>query len=131
MLRSSLLLLFASVVAVNAAQLNFTAALGGPLAARRHVLEKSFGSCHALTALRGDYHAQLRSVKADIGPTYVRFHGLLDDDMSVVLAAGPPAEYSFFNIFAVFDFLLVRRRCPPESPLPTHFGTGGGLAPLI
>ncbi len=33
----------------------------------------------------------------------IRFHGLLDDDMSVVLADG---SYSFFNIDSVFDFLL-------------------------
>ena len=38
---------------------------------------------------------------------YVRFHGLLDDDMSVVLQ-GDNGElvYSFANVFNVFDFML-------------------------
>ena len=43
----------------------------------------------------------LRAVKRDIGPQYVRFHGLLNDDMSVVLD-----KNSYFNVFSVYDFLL-------------------------
>jgi xylan 1,4-beta-xylosidase len=45
--------------------------------------------------------SHLRAVKRDINPQYVRFHGLLDDDMSVVLDTN-----SYFNVFSVFDFLL-------------------------
>lgn len=49
------------------------------------VLLKCFGSSHASTALRADWQRQLAEVRQDIGTEYVRFHGLLDDDMSVVL----------------------------------------------
>lgn len=46
---------------------------------------KCFGSSHAATALRSDWQAQLTKVQRDLGTEFVRFHGLLDDDMSVVL----------------------------------------------
>ncbi len=49
------------------------------------LLTKCFGSSHASTALRADWQAQLTKVHNDLGTEYVRFHGLLDDDMSVVL----------------------------------------------
>jgi hypothetical protein len=44
----------------------------------------------------------------DINPTFVRFHGLLDDDMSVVLESddGKSLSFSYANVFSVFDFLV-------------------------
>lgn len=39
----------------------------------------------------------------ELGFQYVRFHGLFDDDMSVVLG---PRKYSWFNVDQIFDFLL-------------------------
>ena len=72
-----------------------------------HSWEKCVGSCHGYTALREDYRNQLRKARKDIGFQYVRFHGLLDDDMCVV-QENKPGEYSynFFNIDSIFDFLL-------------------------
>lgn len=62
-----------------------------------------------------------RSV-AETGVKRIRFHGLLDDEMSTVL---PNGQYSFLNIFKSFDFLvslgvaplveLVRRRSERSS----------------
>jgi xylan 1,4-beta-xylosidase len=43
------------------------------------------GSGHAYLGLRKDWQAQLAAVHCDIGTTGVRFHGLFDDDIVVVL----------------------------------------------
>lgn len=68
---------------------------------------KCVGSCHAATALREDWRRQLKTCREEFGFEYVRFHGLLDDDMSVCLRRNDGSlEYSFFNIDSVFDFLL-------------------------
>lgn len=39
------------------------------------------GSCHAAMALRHDYVKQLRKFRQDIPVSYVRFHGVFNDDM--------------------------------------------------
>lgn len=68
---------------------------------------KCVGSCHAATALREDWRRQLKACREEFGFEYVRFHGLLDDDMSVCLRNDDGSlEYSFFNIDSIFDFLL-------------------------
>ena len=46
---------------------------------------RCFGSSHASTAMRADWQRELTAVQKDLGVEYVRFHGLLDDDMSVVV----------------------------------------------
>ena len=46
------------------------------------------GSCHAITSLRADWRQQLAATVSDIGVKRVRFHGLLDDEMSTVLPDG-------------------------------------------
>lgn len=68
---------------------------------------KCIGSCHAATALREDWRKQLKTCREEFGFEYVRFHGLLDDDMSVCLRREDGSvEYSFFNVDSIFDFLL-------------------------
>ena len=68
---------------------------------------KCVGSCHAATALREDWRRQLKTCREEFGFEYVRFHGLLDDDMSVCLRKEDGSvEYSFFNVDSIFDFLL-------------------------
>jgi xylan 1,4-beta-xylosidase len=66
------------------------------------------GSCHATTALREDYRRQLEQCQREIGFRYLRFHGLFDDDMSVVRQNPGSDELilSFSNIDNIFDFLL-------------------------
>lgn len=73
-----------------------------------HFWELCVGSCHAYTALRADYQEQLIKAHNECGFQYVRFHGLLNDDMSVVVQNQRTGElrYNFFNIDTVFDFLL-------------------------
>lgn len=70
------------------------------------------GSCHGTTALREDYHQQLERCQRELGFRYVRFHGLFDDDMSVLTkpmmrgADGEEYVVSFTNVNSIFDFLL-------------------------
>ena len=70
--------------------------------------ELCVGSCHGTTALREDYRKQLEQCQREIGFRYVRFHGLFDDDMSVLVQErfGNGVQLSFTNIDSVFDFLL-------------------------
>jgi len=64
--------------------------------------------------LRSDWREQLAKCHRELGFQYVRFHGLLDDDMSVCIRdrdfSDPSSpgrlRYSFFNIDAIFDYLL-------------------------
>ena len=68
---------------------------------------KCIGSCHAATALRDDWRSQLKICREEFGFEYVRFHGLLNDDMSVCLRTEDGSiEYSFYNVDSIFDFLL-------------------------
>lgn len=71
-----------------------------------HVWERCVGSCHALTALRSDYREHLVRAHRDIGFQYIRFHGILDDDMSTYTIVNGVPTYSFFNMDSIFDFLL-------------------------
>lgn len=75
-----------------------------------HYWEMSVGSCHAATLLRNDVQQHIRKAHRDIGFKYLRFHGLFDDDMSVVIPPFMPGlgenRISFFNIDRVFDFLI-------------------------
>lgn len=68
------------------------------------------GSCHAATALRQDYREQLEKCRRELGFRYVRFHGLFDDDMSVLthpmMGAQEELTVSFTNVDSIFDFLL-------------------------
>jgi len=53
-------------------------------------LMKCVGSSHASTALRADWQQQLTKVRQDLGPEFIRFHGLFDDDMSAVIKGSKP-----------------------------------------
>jgi len=80
----------------------FSASIAGPTQPFSHVWEKCVGSGHALLGLREDWRQHLTQAQNEIGFTYIRFHGLFDDDMSAYLNG----EANFFNIDSVFDFLL-------------------------
>lgn len=71
-----------------------------------HVWEHTVGSDHAPIALRADWQAQLRRSHYELGWRYVRFHGLLSDDMGTLIRHQGEFLYSFFNADQVFDFLL-------------------------
>jgi xylan 1,4-beta-xylosidase len=72
-----------------------------------HCWEHSVGSCHAPLALRADWQQQLRRCRQELGFQYVRFHGLLSDDMGpVVKQQHGTFIYSFINTDRIIDFLL-------------------------
>src|SRR5512138_1586132 len=72
-----------------------------------HYWELCVGSCHAVMGLREDWRAQLEKVHRELGFQYVRFHGLLNEEMSVCKKnADGSLRFSFFNVDSIFDFLL-------------------------
>jgi xylan 1,4-beta-xylosidase len=71
-----------------------------------HCWEHTVGSGHALLALRADWQAQLRQCREDLGFRYVRFHGLLSDDVGTLIRNQAGVIDSFFNADRIVDFLL-------------------------
>ena len=68
-----------------------------------------------------------KSAKEELGFQYVRFHGILDDDMCVVQETEPGKySYNFFNIDNIFDFLLRIGMKPflEIGFMPTPFASG-------
>jgi len=76
---------------------------GTPLS---HSWEHTVGSCHAPLALRSDWQAQLTQCHRELGFQYVRFHGLLSDDLGTHVRHQGALLDSFFNADQIFDFLL-------------------------
>ena len=68
-----------------------------------HFWEHTIGSHHARIALRSDWQRQLKRAHDELGFRYVRFHGLLSDDIGTLSRDN---VYSFFNCDQIFDFLL-------------------------
>jgi len=79
-----------------------------------HFWENCVGSGHALLALRADWREHLKLVHDTLGIQRVRFHGLFDDDMSVLLGYDQNNNpiYSFYNIDSIFDFLVSLNMSP-------------------
>ncbi len=71
-----------------------------------HSWEHTIGSGHAPLALRADWQAQLRRAHDELGFRYVRFHGLLSDDMGTLINHAGKLLYSFFNADQILDFLM-------------------------
>ena len=85
---------------------HFTCDYQGAVTKLNHVWEHTIGSGHAPLALRADWQAQIRRCRRELGFRYVRFHGLLCDDMGTFIINCDKPLYSFFNIDQVFDFLV-------------------------
>ena len=92
----------------------------------RHVWQHTVGSCHAPTALRADWQQQLRRCRSELGFRYVRFHGLLSDDVGTVVKHNDALVYSFFNADQIIDFLLSIGMRPfvELSFMPTALASG-------
>ena len=71
-----------------------------------HFWEHTVGSDHSRMALRDDWRRQLKRAHDELGFQYVRFHGLLSDDIGTVVRDDDELHYSFFNSDQIFDFLL-------------------------
>ena len=85
---------------------DFHCSLAGPSKSLPHFWEHTVGSDHASIALRADWQAQLRRCHDELGFRYVRFHGLLSDDVGTLICHKEKFLYSFFNADQIFDFLL-------------------------
>ncbi len=72
-----------------------------------HFWEQMFGSGRAILALRQSYRHDLRSVKRATGFDYIRFHGILDDDVGLYSEGqdGKPV-YNFSYVDQIYDGLL-------------------------
>ena len=94
-----------------------------------HVWSHTIGSGRALLALRADWQAQMRKTHAELGVRYVRFHGLLNDEMCTYLIECDKDVYSFFNADRIFDFLVSIGMKPfvELSFMPTALQTGGDI----
>lgn len=74
--------------------------------ALNHFWKKSFGSCHAAIYLRPDMQEQMKTAKQDLGMQYMRFHGILDDQVGIYsIVAGKPV-YNWTKCDKIYDFLL-------------------------
>jgi xylan 1,4-beta-xylosidase len=86
--------------------LDFFCNLAGATTQLPHFWEHTVGSDHAPVALRADWQQQLRRCHKELGFKYVRFHGVLSDDMGTLVQENNKLLYSLFNADQVFDFLL-------------------------
>ncbi len=100
--------------------------LATPAVPLAHVWEHTVGSCHAPLALRADWQAQLRRCRKELGFRYVRFHGLLSDDVGTLVRHGGHLIDSFFNADQIVDFLLSIEMRPfvELSFMPTALASG-------
>jgi len=84
-----------------------------------HFWEQTFGSGHAILALRESYRLDLRTVKQATGLASIRFHGILDDEVGLydpgrrthVPGQAPVAPldasiYNFSYVDQIYDGLL-------------------------
>jgi len=78
-----------------------TVDLGAGFTPFDHYWKRVFGSGHATLTLRPDWQAHLSSAVSELGLQGVRYHGIFDDDMGVVVA---PRTYNFSKVGASWDF---------------------------
>ncbi len=78
-----------------------------------HFWEQVLGSGHAILALRASYLDDLQAVKQITDVRYVRFHGILDDEVGVFKLDdhGEPI-YNFAYVDQIYDNLLKQRVRP-------------------
>jgi xylan 1,4-beta-xylosidase len=106
---------------------NFTCDMAAAPLPLPHYWEHTVGSCHAPLALRADWQSQMRRSRSELGFGYVRFHGLLCDDMSTLVRLSDRPVYSFFNADQAFDFLVSVGLRPfvELSFMPAALSSGG------
>lgn len=97
----------ALMVATCGAQERVVIDAAAPTTELKHFWEESFGSGRATLTMREDWRNDLRALKATTGVRYVRFHGVLDDDMGVYTEdEHGVAVYNFAYVDHVYDGLL-------------------------
>ena len=106
MILQLLLLLFISPIwALDAA---FSADISAPTTPLLGTVYDSFGSSHGSTTLRARWRDHFLVAHEDIPFRRVRFHGILDDDLSTYYNGGPNGAL----VFDTLDFLVVNRIIP-------------------
>ncbi|NLG83518.1 MAG: hypothetical protein GX493_02670 [Firmicutes bacterium] len=87
--------------------------LGAPSIPFPHYGEECVGSVHAALALREDRRSSIEKCRVELGFKRVRFHGLLNDDMSVFTGDGDhPYSFFFFQRGRRLRFPARRREAP-------------------
>jgi len=120
---------------------NISSAQASPAFAERHIVAdfskpvgphsltplQTVGAGRANEGLRADWQAQLETVQKEIGFKYIRFHGLLDDDMGVYTEDknGIP-QYNFQYVDVLYDALLAHHIRPfvELSFMPSKLASG-------
>jgi xylan 1,4-beta-xylosidase len=107
--RAIALLTLALAVTPLAAQVSDTVTVDATAPTRPfpHFWERMFGSGRAILSLRESYREDLRAVRSITAVSYVRFHGILHDELGVY-TEGPRGEpiYNFSYVDQVYDGLL-------------------------
>lgn len=88
------------------ARISFYCDFSEPLGHLTHVWEHTVGSCHAPLTLRADWQTQLKRCHHELEFQYVRFHGLLSDDVGTFILHNEKPLYSFFNADQILEFLV-------------------------
>ena len=86
----------------------------GPASALPHLWSACLGSGHAALTLREDWRQQVRQARRDLGVEAVRFHGVLDDEMSTSLGPGGPGEL-FYAHQPGSHLLVAETLRPPQA----------------
>lgn len=92
-----------------------------------NVFKECVGAGRANEGLRADWQQQLAMVQKEIGFKYIRFHGLLHDDMGVYLMDRTgKVNYNWQYIDKLFDYLLSIKIRPfvEFSFMPTALASG-------
>lgn len=88
-----------------------------------HYWEHVFGSGRAVLSLRESYREDLRALRSVTGVSYVRFHGILNDEVGAY-TEGPHGEaiYNFSYVDQIYDGLLAEgvRPIVELSFMPQH-----------
>ncbi|EAL63287.1 beta-xylosidase-like protein [Dictyostelium discoideum AX4] len=72
-----------------------------------HYWERTVGSGHAVLALREDWRRALALSHEKLGFQSVRFHGIFDDDLSVVqLDSNGSIIYSWYDVDQAYDYIV-------------------------
>jgi len=111
----ALLLVFVAAVplASQAPVENISIRASAPSHPFPHYWEQMFGSGRAILSLRDSYRRDLHDVKQITGFQYIRFHGVLDDDVGIYGEDkhGNPV-YNFSYVDQIYDGLLAQNVKP-------------------
>lgn len=103
-----LVLLINSVEVVESQPATFSADISAPTNSLSRTVLDSFGSSHGSTTLRATWRTHFDAALNEIGFNRVRFHGILDDDLSTYLNGKANGAL----VFDTLDYLVARNIRP-------------------